>query len=172
MTIKEMLFVVNALYGKKKRNLINLEKNPYKNKLTKKCKPGYFRNINFHCAKQKTRKNTRAPGKTRTSLKNKLLKNKGKTEKLSEKIVEKNSEKSKSGTVTDNTDNETKSETPGTEITSKSTASTNSTMSTDNAPAPQQNGNFFQNIFGAKNEPAVPAQPVQAQKPIPVQVPQ
>jgi len=174
MTIKEMLFVVNALYGKKKRYLINLEKNPYKNKLTKKCKPGYFRNINFQCAKQKTRKNTRAPGKTRTSLKNKLLKNKGKTEKLSENIVEKNSEKSKSGTVTDSTDNETKSETPGTEITSKSTASTNSTASTDNAPPPQQNGNFFQNIFGAKNEPAVPAKPLPApaQQPIPIQAPQ
>ena len=162
MTIKEMLFVVNALYGKKKKNLINLEKNPYKNKLTKKCKPGYFRNINFQCVRQKTRKNTRAPGKTRTSLKNKLLKNKGKTEKLTEK--------NKSTLLTASAVVENKNSTPSVKINNKSTTSKNLVASIDNAQVKQEKGNFFQNIFGLKNEETGPASS-QAMVPVPVQQP-
>jgi hypothetical protein len=83
MTINEMYRVVHALYGKKIGNMRNLERNPFKKRLSKKCKSGYYRDIDFNCVKQKTRKHTRKPGYTKASLKNLLLKNKNKkTEKL------------------------------------------------------------------------------------------
>jgi hypothetical protein len=83
ITIKEMRNAVYELYEKTK-NMANLEKNPIKKKLSKKCKKGFYRNEKFKCTKQKTRK-TKKTGNTRTSLTQKLVtrnKKKGKTEKV------------------------------------------------------------------------------------------
>ena len=54
ITIREMHKVVNSLYGPKIKNMMKLEVNPYKKKLTRKCKPGYFRNMDFVCARTKS----------------------------------------------------------------------------------------------------------------------
>jgi hypothetical protein len=55
ITVKEMHTVVNALYGPKIKNMMNLEKNPVKNKISMKCKPGFYRNINFKCIRMANR---------------------------------------------------------------------------------------------------------------------
>jgi hypothetical protein len=49
ISVREMHKIVNALYGQKLKKMINLEVNPLKNKLTRKCKPGYYRNLDFEC---------------------------------------------------------------------------------------------------------------------------
>jgi len=49
LTLRELDKIVNKLYGNKIKNMMNLERNPLKNKLTLKCKPGQYRNPNFEC---------------------------------------------------------------------------------------------------------------------------
>jgi hypothetical protein len=63
LKLKEMLDIVNKLYGPNIKKMINLVHNPIKNKLTRKCKPGYYRNIDFKCVKMKLRKSVK---KTKT----------------------------------------------------------------------------------------------------------
>jgi len=62
ITIKEMHTVVNALYGPKMKDMMNLVKNPVRNKISMKCKPGFYRNINFKCVRmgQKTHKHSKS----------------------------------------------------------------------------------------------------------------
>ena len=79
MTVREMHKVVNALYGAKVKNMMNLEYNPYKKKLSRKCKPGYFRNMNFVCARTKSA--TKKKGKKLSAKAIKELKLKNKTKK-------------------------------------------------------------------------------------------
>jgi hypothetical protein len=56
LKLNEMAFIVNRLYGKNIKKMMNLEKNPFKNRLTRRCPPGYYRTPNFNCMKQKSRK--------------------------------------------------------------------------------------------------------------------
>jgi hypothetical protein len=63
LKLKEMLDIVNKLYGPNIKKMINLVHNPIKNKLTRKCKPGYYRNMDFKCVKMKPRKSVK---KTKT----------------------------------------------------------------------------------------------------------
>lgn len=55
LKVKEMFSIVNKLYGPNIKKLMNLEKNPVKNKLSKKCKTGYYRSLDFECVKMKPR---------------------------------------------------------------------------------------------------------------------
>lgn len=79
ITVREMHKVVNALYGSKIKNMMNLEYNPYKKKLSRKCKPGYFRNMSFVCARMKSA--TKKKGKKLSIRAIKELKLKNKTKK-------------------------------------------------------------------------------------------
>jgi hypothetical protein len=79
ITVREMHKVVNALYGSKVKNMMNLEYNPYKKKLSRKCKPGYFRNMSFVCARIKSA--TKKKGKKLSVRAIKELKLKNKTKK-------------------------------------------------------------------------------------------
>ena len=54
INLREMHRIVNALYGENLKKMTNLELNPIKNKLTKKCKRGFFRNMDFECTKMKS----------------------------------------------------------------------------------------------------------------------
>jgi hypothetical protein len=83
ITVKEMHELVYELY-KKTNTMVNLEKNPAKKKLSKKCGKGYFRNQDFKCQKQKTRK-AKKIGYTKATLKQIVKKNRAKTEKMSNK---------------------------------------------------------------------------------------
>jgi len=68
LTLKEMLNIVNKLYGSNFKKLINLEYDPIKKKLTKKCKSGYYRSLDFQCLRMKSRKSAKKVNqKTRTS---------------------------------------------------------------------------------------------------------
>lgn len=85
ISVREMHKIVNALYGQKLKNMINLEVNPLKNKLTRKCKPGYYRNLDFECVLTKgsiTKKSKKLSLKTIRELK---IKNKTKKNSKSEK---------------------------------------------------------------------------------------
>jgi hypothetical protein len=53
ISLGNMLTIVNKLYGEKKYHLMNLEYNPKKRKLTRRCKKGYYRNANFKCVMTK-----------------------------------------------------------------------------------------------------------------------
>ena len=59
--------------------MMKLEYNPYKKKLSRKCKPGYFRNMNFVCARTKSA--TKKKGKKLSAKAIKELKLKNKTKK-------------------------------------------------------------------------------------------
>jgi hypothetical protein len=71
LRVKDMLNVVNKLYPVEKiRKMITLEMDPYKKKLVKKCKPGYYRNLDFECAltkRAKLDKRAKTNKKTRKS---------------------------------------------------------------------------------------------------------
>jgi len=85
ISVREMHKIVNALYGQKLKKMINLEVNPLKNKLTRKCKPGYYRNLDFECVLTKgsiTKKSKKLSLKTIRELK---IKNKTKKNSKSEK---------------------------------------------------------------------------------------
>jgi len=78
--VSEMHELVYELY-KKANNMVNLEKNPAKKKLSKKCERGYYRNKDFKCQKQKTRKEKKI-GYTKATLKQIVKRNRAKTEKV------------------------------------------------------------------------------------------
>lgn len=59
LKLKEMLDIVNKLYGPNIKKMMNLVHNPIKNKLTRKCKPGYYRSMDFKCVKMKQRKSVK-----------------------------------------------------------------------------------------------------------------
>jgi len=61
--------------------MVNLEKNPAKKKLSKKCERGYYRNKDFKCQKQKTRKEKKI-GYTKATLKQMVKRNRARTEKV------------------------------------------------------------------------------------------
>jgi len=69
LKLKEMILIVNRLYGANIKKMMNLERNPLKNKLTRKCKPGYYRSMNFECLRQKPRKSVKKSKKTATKSK-------------------------------------------------------------------------------------------------------
>jgi len=69
LTLRELDKIVNKLYGPKIKNMMNLEKNPLKNKLTLKCKSGYHRNLDFECisnSKAKTLKKAKTSKTVKT----------------------------------------------------------------------------------------------------------
>jgi len=68
LKLKEMMDIVNKLYGPNIKKMINLVYNPIKNKLTRKCKPGYYRSINFKCLKMKPRKSVKQAKTKQTSM--------------------------------------------------------------------------------------------------------
>jgi len=49
LSVREMHNVVYALYGDKLNQMMNLEADPYKKRLTRKCDVGYSRNSKFEC---------------------------------------------------------------------------------------------------------------------------
>jgi hypothetical protein len=59
LSIKEMHKIVYKLYGDKLKNMVNLEANPYKKRLTRKCNSGYYRNLDFKCVQTKKAKSVR-----------------------------------------------------------------------------------------------------------------
>jgi len=66
-----MYMLVNSLYGKQAKKLMNLELDPTSHKFTKKCKDGFKRNKKFECVKtQKTPKTK----KTKTVKRAKVIK--------------------------------------------------------------------------------------------------
>jgi len=70
-SIREMYMLVNSLYGKQAKKLMNLELDPTSHKFTKKCKDGFKRNKKFECVKtQKTPKTK----KTKTVKRAKVIK--------------------------------------------------------------------------------------------------
>jgi hypothetical protein len=73
LKVKDMLSIVNKLYGPNFKKMMNLELNPLKKRLTRKCKPGYYRSLDFKCLKQKSRtKKTQAKPKSSTKSKTAL----------------------------------------------------------------------------------------------------
>lgn len=60
LPIRKMRDIVYSLYGDKIKNMVNLEKNVAKRKLSKKCPVGYYRSSEYKCAKIK---NTRKSAK-------------------------------------------------------------------------------------------------------------
>lgn len=80
ITVGQMHKLVYELY-KKKNNMVNLENNPAKKKLSKKCERGYYRNKDFKCQKQKTRKEKKI-GYTKATLKQIVKRNRSRTEKV------------------------------------------------------------------------------------------
>jgi len=71
LRVKDMLKAVNKLYPLEKiKKMITLEMDPYKKRLVKKCKPGYYRNLDFECAltrRAKLDKRAKTNKKTRKS---------------------------------------------------------------------------------------------------------
>jgi hypothetical protein len=65
LKVKEMFSIVNKLYGPNIKKMMNLEKNPIKNKLSKKCKTGYYRSLDFECTKMKPRKTVKKTKRSR-----------------------------------------------------------------------------------------------------------
>ena len=60
-----MLKLVNKIYPVEKiRKMNNLEFDPYKKKLVRKCKSGYYRNLEFVCALTKKTKISKRERKT------------------------------------------------------------------------------------------------------------
>jgi len=60
LKVKDMVNIVNKVYPVEKiRKMNTLEWNPQKKKISKKCKPGYFRNLDFECVLTKKAKNSR-----------------------------------------------------------------------------------------------------------------
>jgi len=60
LKIKEMLKIINKVYPiEKVRKMNTLEWNPYKKKISRKCKPGYYRNMDFECVLTKKAKSSR-----------------------------------------------------------------------------------------------------------------
>jgi hypothetical protein len=75
ISVREMHKIVNALYGQKLKKMINLEVNPLKNKLTRKCKHGYYRNLDFVCARTKSATKKKGKKLSATTIKELKLKN-------------------------------------------------------------------------------------------------
>jgi hypothetical protein len=73
LSIREMYALVNSLYGKNTKKLMNLEEDPVKHKLTKKCKEGFKRGKDFECVK--TKKAPKA-NKAKTVKKAKVIRSK------------------------------------------------------------------------------------------------
>lgn len=68
LKVKDMVNIVNKVYPLEKvRKMNTLEWNPYKKKISKKCKPGYFRNLDFECVLTRKAKSSR---RARTTKKN------------------------------------------------------------------------------------------------------
>uniref|UniRef100_A0A6C0JEJ1 Uncharacterized protein n=1 Tax=viral metagenome TaxID=1070528 RepID=A0A6C0JEJ1_9ZZZZ len=59
LTLHELDKVVAKLYGDNVKNMMNLERNPTNKKLTLKCKPGHFHDLNFDCVPTKKTKTLR-----------------------------------------------------------------------------------------------------------------
>jgi hypothetical protein len=74
ITLKDMDNIVNKLYGDKVKNMINLERNPTKKKLTLKCRSGYYLNLDFECVPNKKTKNDRRLSKMKKTRKSSLPK--------------------------------------------------------------------------------------------------
>lgn len=72
-SIREMYMLVNSLYGKQAKKLMNLELDPTSHKFTKKCKDGFKRNKKFECVKTKK---VPKPKKTKTVKRAKIIKSK------------------------------------------------------------------------------------------------
>jgi len=70
-SIREMYMLVNSLYGKQAKKLMNLELDPTSHKFTKKCKDGFKRNKKFECVKTKKAPKTK---KTKTIKRAKVIK--------------------------------------------------------------------------------------------------
>jgi hypothetical protein len=70
LKVKDMLNIVNKVYPLEKvRKMNTLEWNPNKKKISKKCKPGYFRNLDFECVLTKKAKSSRRSRNTRKNSK-------------------------------------------------------------------------------------------------------
>lgn len=67
LKVREMFSIVNKLYGPNIKKMMNLEKNPIKNKLSKKCKTGYYRSLDFDCVKMKPRKTVKKAKRSRST---------------------------------------------------------------------------------------------------------
>jgi hypothetical protein len=66
LRVKDMVKIVNKLYPIDKiRKMRNLEWDPYKKKLSRKCKTGYYRNLDFECVLTKKAKKSRRDRSTR-----------------------------------------------------------------------------------------------------------
>jgi hypothetical protein len=70
-SIREMYMLVNSLYGKQAKKLMNLELDPTSHKFTKKCRDGFKRNKKFECVKTKKAPKTK---KTKTVKRAKVIK--------------------------------------------------------------------------------------------------
>jgi hypothetical protein len=76
-SIREMYMLINSLYGKHAKKLMNLELDPSSHKFTKKCKEGFKRNKNFECVKTKKTPKTK---KTKTVKRAKIITSKSMTD--------------------------------------------------------------------------------------------
>jgi hypothetical protein len=77
LSVREMYMLVNSLYGKNSKNMMNLELDPKSHKLTKKCKEGFKRNRSFECVKTKKTPKTK---KTKTVKRAKVIKSRSMAE--------------------------------------------------------------------------------------------
>lgn len=60
LKVKDMVNIVNKVYPVEKiRKMNTLDWNPNKKKISKKCKPGYYRNLDFECVLTRRAKNSR-----------------------------------------------------------------------------------------------------------------
>jgi hypothetical protein len=77
LSLNDMLKITGKIYPRDKiKKMRTLEWNPYKEKLSKKCGPGYHRNINFECKKNKLKKKAKKTLKILKKLKTLKKKNK------------------------------------------------------------------------------------------------
>lgn len=66
LKVRDMLKLVNKIYPIEKiRKMNSLEFDPYKKKIVRKCKPGYYRNLDFVCTLTKKAKLSKRERRTR-----------------------------------------------------------------------------------------------------------
>lgn len=69
LTVKDMLKVINKVYPIEKiKKMRNFEWNPIKKKISKKCKQGYYRNLDFECVQTKKSRSVKRFRKTKKTM--------------------------------------------------------------------------------------------------------
>jgi hypothetical protein len=91
MTLDDMIFMINKLYDlKKMEKMINMEYNPIKKKLVRKCEPGTIRSPDFKCIHPKIqakRSKSRSSSSKKLKKRSKTMRSKSKTKvKMTRKV--------------------------------------------------------------------------------------